>query len=129
MEDQVTAYERAKRAIRTRRAHKAQIDADMDEFDSELFESSGRELGLSDFAQVGTKVLIGGGIGLLAGVATIAVAASAAEVVLAGAITKVAGVVGGATGLSLGIRKLQAKKKKGAWKKYHESGRKDQRLG
>ena len=105
MKERLEAYEKAKGSIRTRRARETRLNADLD-----LFDSSGREVGLSDVAQVGAKVLIGGGLGLLAGVATIAVAASAAEVVLAGAITKVAGVVGGATGLSLGIKKLKKKR-------------------
>jgi hypothetical protein len=110
MEAQTGVYEEAKRSVRTRRAKERRINADLDEFDPDLFDSPGREVGLSDVAQVGAKVLIGGGLGLLAGVATIAVAASAAEVVLAGAITKVAGVVGGAAGLSMGIRRLRKNK-------------------
>lgn len=114
MVEQVSAYDQAKRAIRAKRAEQTRIDVDMDAFDADLYENAGKGVTLSDFTQVGAKVLIGGGLGLLAGVATIAVAASAAEVVLAGAITKVAGVVGGATGLSLGIRKIQAKKKQKA---------------
>ncbi len=109
MQDQVTAYERAKRAIRTSRESQASIDADPD-----LFEYSDRQFGLSDVAQVGSKVLIGGGLGLLAGVATIVVAASAAEVVLAGVVTKIAGVVGGAAGLSFGVRKYKSKKRRAA---------------
>ena len=99
MEEQLGAYEEAKKGIRTKMARQTRINADLAEFDPDLFESSGRQVALSDIAQVGSKVLIGGGLGLLAGVATIAVVASAAEVVLAGAITKVAGVVGGAAGL------------------------------
>ncbi|MBW1942813.1 MAG: hypothetical protein JRJ51_08255 [Deltaproteobacteria bacterium] len=113
MEEQVTDYERAKRTIRTKQAREAAVEFDMDEFDQDRFENSGRALGFGDFTQIGAKVLIGGGLGLLAGVAAIAVTASAAEVILAGAITKVAGVVGGATGLSLGIRKLTKKKRTG----------------
>ncbi|NVM22898.1 MAG: hypothetical protein HWN68_14085 [Desulfobacterales bacterium] len=110
MEAQIGSYEEAKRAIRTKRASERRIDADLDDIDPNLFDGSRRQVELSDIAQVGAKVLIGGGLGLLAGVATIAVAAGAAEVVLAGAVTKVAGVVGGATGLSLGIRKIKKKK-------------------
>ena len=48
----------------------------------------------------------------MAGVATIAVAASAAEVIIAGVITKVAGVIGGAVGLSVGVNKFLKVKKK-----------------
>ena len=44
--------------------------------------------------------------------ATIAVAASAAEVIIAGVITKVAGIIGGAVGLSFGVNKFLKVKKK-----------------
>ncbi|HIJ58064.1 MAG TPA: hypothetical protein HPP41_00145 [Deltaproteobacteria bacterium] len=110
MEAQIGTYEKTKRAIRKKMASQRRITADLDDFDPDLFDGPGRQVGLSDFAQVGAKVLIGGGLGLLAGVATIAVAASAAEVVLAGAVTKVAGIVGGAAGLSLGVRKIKKKR-------------------
>jgi len=82
----------------------------MDGFDDKYLNES--TVGFSDVMQIGSKVLIGGGIGLLAGVATIAVAASAAEVVLVGAITKVAGVVGGAAGLNWGVNKYKKKNNK-----------------
>ncbi len=60
--------------------------------------------------QVGSKVLIGGGVGLLGGIATLALAASAAEIVVTGVVTKIAGVVGGAAGLSMGISSYNKKK-------------------
>ena len=110
MEEELMDYEQKKRDVRFKKANRPSFKADVDDFDSDLFDGPGREVGLSDVAQVGSKVLIGGGIGLLAGVATIAVAASAAEVVIAGAVTKIAGVVGSALGLSLGINKYRKKK-------------------
>ncbi|MFH1491276.1 MAG: hypothetical protein ABII06_20400 [Pseudomonadota bacterium] len=110
MEEQLIDYEQKKRAIRFKGATRKSFRADLDELDADLLDSPGHDVRLSDVVQVGSKVLIGGGIGLLTGVATIALVASAAEIVIAGAITKVAGVVGGALGLSMGIKKYIKKK-------------------
>ena len=110
MGEQLMDYEQKKRAIRFKRATRKSFRTGLDDLDSDLFDSPGHDVRLSDVAQVGSKVLIGGGIGLLAGVATIAVAASAAEVIIAGAVTKVAGVIGGALGLSMGLSKYRKKK-------------------
>jgi uncharacterized membrane protein len=63
---------------------------------------------------VGSKVVIGAGLGLLAGVATIAVMASLAEIIVAGVVTKIAGVVGGGAGLTVGLRQLRARREKKA---------------
>jgi hypothetical protein len=112
MEDQLMDYEQKKGAIRFKRARDRSIN-ELDEFDPDLFEGPGQQVRLSDVTQVGSKVLIGGGLGLLAGVAGIAVAASAAEVVLAGVVTKISGVIGCALGLSLGLRKFKAKRETG----------------
>lgn len=112
MEDQMIAYEQKKRTVRFKKARDRSIN-ELDEFDLDLDESPSQEVRLSDVAQVGSKILIGGGLGLLAGVAGIAVAASAAEVVLAGVVTKISGVIGCALGLSLGVRKFKAKKETG----------------
>ncbi|GFK92300.1 magnetosome protein Mad8 [Fundidesulfovibrio magnetotacticus] len=68
-----------------------------------------RQVGVMDVLNLGSKVVIGTGVGLLAGVATIAIVASAGELILAGAVTKVAGVVGGAMGLSLGLGSMKKK--------------------
>ena len=114
MEEKMSSYEETKRAILLKKVRERRIRSDLDEFDMELSESSNGGEVLSDIAQVGTKVLIGGGLGLLAGVATIAALASVAEIVLAGAITKIAGVVGGAAGLSFGLKRVQDKKKRRA---------------
>ena len=124
MEDQTIAYEQKKSAIRFKRARDRSIRAELDEFHRDLLESPGREVRLSDVAQVGSKVLIGGGLGLLAGVAGIAVVASAAEVVLAGVVTKIAGVIGCAAGLSMGVKKFKAKREKRNLEDY-KGGRKD----
>ena len=112
MEDQMIAYEQKKRTVRFKRARDRSIN-ELDEFDLDLDESPGQEVRLSDVAQVGSKILIGGGLGLLAGVAGIALAASAAEVVLAGVVTKITGVIGCALGLSLGVKKFKAKRQTG----------------
>lgn len=111
MKDHVT-YEEKKRAIRLTKARKRDMQPNFDEFDPELYDSPDRAMRISDVTQVGSKVLIGGGLGVLAGVATIAVAASAAEVIIAGVVTKVAGVIGGAVGLSLGVNKYIKKKRR-----------------
>ncbi len=109
--DQLKDYEEAKKAVYLKNSRKTR-KLNSDDFDGDLPDYGTGWTGVSDVIQVGSKVVIGGGLGLLAGVATIAVAASAAEVVIAGAITKVAGVVGGAVGLSLGLNNARKKKKK-----------------
>ena len=108
MDDTLRDYEDAKQAIYVRKKKKRN---DLDEFDDKMQEDADNRIMLSDALQVGTKIVIGGGAGLLAGVATIAIAASAAEVVVAGVITKIAGVVGGAIGLSLGLHKFKKTEK------------------
>ena len=113
MEDQIKDYEEEKRSIRSRTAGKRK-NYDLNELDDAQLEKYGSKVDLSDVVQVGSKIIIGGGVGLLAGVVTIAVAASAAEVVIAGVITKVTGVIGGALGLSMGLNKYQKAKKKRA---------------
>lgn len=110
--EEATKYEEKKRALRMTMAREREMRPAPDEFDRELYEGSNGRMRLSDVAQVGSKILIGGGVGVLAGVAAIAVAASAAEVIIAGVITKVAGVIGGAVGLSFGVNKFMKIKKK-----------------
>ena len=112
MEDKLTDYEQQKWTIRRDKERRGFLRDQSDEFDSDLFENPVREVTLTDVVQVGSKILIGGGLGVLAGVAGIAVVASAAEVVIGGVITKVAGVVGCAAGLSLGLNKFKARRKK-----------------
>ena len=111
MEEQMKGYEEAKHSARSKKTENKR-KYDLDELGDGKLDSYGNSVEFSDVVQVGSKIIIGGGIGLLAGVATIAVAASAAEVVLAGVLTKVTGVVGGAMGLSLGLNKYKKDKKK-----------------
>lgn len=121
MDDRFAAYEEGKKAIRMRKAKKKNsydsddMEMDMD-LDMDLMSDvpATRKVTVSDIGQVGSKVVVGAGLGLLAGVATIAIVASAAEIIIAGVITKIAGVVGGATGLSLGLRQLKSKHGTGA---------------
>lgn len=111
MEEEWMDYEQRKAAVRVKAAARKRWEQDQEEFGALDLEDGGRQLTLSDVTQVGSKVVIGGGVGLLAGVAGIAVAAGAAEVVVAGVVTKIAGVVGCALGLSLGINKYKGKSK------------------
>ena len=112
MEKERMDYEQRKAAVRVKTAGIKKWNQEEEEFDSLDPEERGRQLTLSDVTQVGSKVVIGGGVGLLAGVAGIAVAAGAAEVVVAGVVTKIAGVVGCAVGLSLGLNKYKGKQKR-----------------
>ncbi len=108
MEPDLKSYEEAKQSIRETKAEERSNLSRAGDMAIEPTNGS-KSVELSDVAQVGGKVLIGGGVGLLAGVAAIGVAASAAEIVVAGVVTKIAGVVGGAMGLSLGMNKYKKK--------------------
>ena len=114
MEEEWMDYEQRKATVRVKAAARKKWEQDQEEFDALEPEDRGRQLTLSDVTQVGSKVVIGGGVGLLAGVAGIAVAAGAAEVVVAGVVTKIAGVVGCAIGLSLGLNKYKKNPKRQA---------------
>ncbi|MBF0573747.1 MAG: hypothetical protein HQK69_08310 [Desulfamplus sp.] len=116
MAEHFKTYEDRKRDIYTKKENLKKMrpkgySYDDYEYDENIWED-GNRVGFTDVMQVGSKVLIGGGIGLLGGVAAIAVAASAAEVVVTGVITKIAGVVGGAVGLSWGLNSIKKKKSK-----------------
>lgn len=102
-------YEKSKEAIKARKIEEQLLNEAADDEWTELT-SPRHGIEIVDVAKIGTGVLIGGGLGLLAGVGTIAVAASAAEIVIGGVITKVAGVVGGAAGLGWGIHSLEKKR-------------------
>ncbi len=104
-------YTAVKDSLKERRAEKKETEAELKKFEQE-FQDDHKPVEFSDVVQVATKVVIGGGIGLLVGVAAIAVAASAVEIVVAGVVTKMAGVVGGAMGLSVGMNKFQKKKRR-----------------
>lgn len=82
--ENATSYEEKRNAVRMTMARHREMQADPDEFDYEPYDGSNGRMRISDMAQMGSKILIGGGVGVLAGVATIAVAASAAEVIIAG---------------------------------------------
>jgi hypothetical protein len=105
-----TNYEQKRQRIITRRTEEDYLLADAltdDELDG--LSSSRKKVDYLDVAKIGTGVLVGGGVGLLAGVATIAVAAGAAEIIVGGVITKVAGVVGGAAGFGWGLKSIEKK--------------------
>jgi hypothetical protein len=110
-DENMDAYEAAKAAIYRKKSTNRRKQTPLDDFDDDLGADNPRRVTLTDVIQVGNRVVIGSGVGLLAGVATIAVAASAAEVVVAGVVTKIAGVVGGAMGLSMGLSKYSKKKR------------------
>jgi len=112
IKDQFKEYEAAKKAIGLKRSRRKKKKLDLDDFDGDLADFGEGRIGTSDVLQVGSKVVIGGGLGLLAGVATIAVVASAAEVVIAGVVTKVAGVVGATAGFPMGLNNIKKRKKK-----------------
>lgn len=103
MTAKMSSYEKTKAAIRKKKAN-AYLS------DHESPAPAKRSVDMLDVAKVGTGVLIGGGIGILSGVATIAVAAGAAEVVLGAIVTKTAGVVGGAAGLGWGLNQIEKKR-------------------
>ncbi len=104
----ISTYEKAKRAIRMKKAQEYMLGEDLfdDEIENGLVK---RKTDFIDIAKVGTGIVIGGGIGILSGVAAIAVSASVAEIIIGGVITKIAGVVGGATGLGLGLHAIDKK--------------------
>nr|ASQ41183.1 hypothetical protein [Candidatus Magnetananas rongchenensis] len=108
-DETINAYEEAKRSIRKKKTGSDNL-YNLDEFDESILKPPAkRKVDVTDITQVGTKVLIGGGLGLLAGVGAIAVAASAAEIVIAGVVTKITGVIGGAVGLSMGVNQIKKK--------------------
>lgn len=111
MEPDLKSYEEAKQSISETKVETRSNLSRLGDMGIEPTNGS-KSIELSDVAQVGGKILIGGGLGLLAGVAAIGVAAGAAEIIVAGVVTKIAGVVGGAMGLSLGMNKYQKKRKK-----------------
>ena len=98
-------YKEAKKAVYERKARLKKGPFLRDDFDRDLRFGGEPSSQLVDVVQVGSKVVIGAGVGLLAGVATVTMAASAAGVAVAGAVTKVAGVVGAAAGLSMGLNR------------------------
>ncbi len=115
MDKKFSAYERAKRMIRLKNAQDQIIDEDLinDDLDDEIMiitEATSKP-DLVDLTKIGAGVVIGGGIGLLGGVAAIAVSAGVAEVIIGGVVTKIAGVVGGAAGLGWGVHTMDKRKR------------------
>lgn len=110
MHEENLSYESRIEAIRARKGAKATCEPEIDasNYAEDALERP-RQVGVTDVLSLGGKVVIGGGVGLLAGIATIAVVASAGELILAGVVTKIAGVVGGALGLTFGLGDLKKK--------------------
>jgi hypothetical protein len=108
MTPKMSSYEKTKAAIRKKKAQEYIMGDDLfeDEFDQK---PSKRKIGVVDVAKVGTGLVIGGGIGVLSGVAAITISASVAEVIIGGVITKIAGVVGGAAGFGWGLHSIEKK--------------------
>jgi len=115
MSKRLATYERLKQEIRLKKANEQLTNGDwlLDEDDGEVISvAPRRKIDLLAITKVGTGVLIGGGLGLLTGVAAIAVSASVAEVVIGGVVTKIAGVVGGAAGLGWGLHSVEKKRER-----------------
>ncbi|CAM2057512.1 Magnetosome protein Mad8 [Desulfovibrionales bacterium] len=106
MVEEYDVYEQSKTAIRGRHSMVERRQTEIEEYDDDHLLRQ-RHIGVVDVLSVGTKIIVGSGVGLLAGIATIALVASAGEIILAGVITKIAGVVGGAMGLSIGVSELR----------------------
>ncbi|VEN74114.1 magnetosome protein Mad8 [Candidatus Desulfarcum epimagneticum] len=106
MPAKVSSYQKTKAAIRKKKAQEYMMGKDLFDDDIEQL-SSKRNFGIVDVAKVGTGVVIGGGLGILSGVAAIAISASAAEIIIGGVVTKIAGVVGGAAGLGWGLHSVE----------------------
>ncbi len=69
-----------------------------------------RKSNLKGIMLVGTGVFIGSGLGLIAGITTAGVIASASKIVALGVVPKITGIIGGALGLRWGLRKTSKKK-------------------
>jgi len=113
-DETINTYEETKKSIRSKNkpsAGKRQSRYSLDEFNGaspNIREK--RSIDLADITHVGTRVVIGGGIGLLAGVGAIAVAASAGEIIIGGVVTKISGIVGGTLGLSMGVNQVKKRR-------------------
>jgi len=116
-DETINTYEETKKAIRDKNMSpkdKRQSRYNLDEFNTSSSQPMQprpkRAVSIADVTHVGTRVVIGGGLGLLAGVGAIAVAASAGEIIIGGVVTKISGIVGGTLGLSMGINQVQKKR-------------------
>jgi uncharacterized protein (DUF39 family) len=113
-DETINAYEQTKKSIRNKNmqhVNKRQSRYSLDEFNglTPIIRDK-RPMDLADITHVGTRIIIGGGIGLLAGVGAIAVAASAGEIIIGGVVTKISGIVGGTLGLSMGINQVKKRR-------------------
>jgi len=98
---------RFKKATHSKKEDEYLMDDD-NQFD-ELLQPR-RKSNLKGLLTVGTGVVIGGGLGLIAGIATVAVTATVSKIVIGGLSPKITGVIGGALGLRWGLRKTSKKK-------------------
>ena len=115
MASRFKSYTAVKDSLIEKLAEKKETEAVLKKFEQE-FQDDHKSVEFSDMVQVAAKVVIGGGMGLLAGVAVIAVAASAAGIVVTGVVTKMVGVAGGAMGLSVGLNKYHKKRRRESWR-------------
>ena len=112
MTAKMSAYKKTKAAIRKKKAQEYMMGEDIFDDDDLYLERGKRKIDVLDVAKVGTGVVIGGGLGILSGVAAIAITASAAEIVIGGVVTKIAGLVGGCAGLGWGVNAIDKKNQK-----------------
>ena len=68
--DKKASYEQARNAIKMRKFEESQLDSQLNEEWDEMTKPT-KKVTSFDIAKLGTGVLVGGGLGLLAGVATI----------------------------------------------------------
>ena len=112
MTAKMNTYQKTKAAIRKKKAQEYMMGEDLFEDDYLDRAIDKRKIDVVDVAKVGTGVVIGGGLGILSGVAAIAITASVAEIVIGGVVTKIAGVVGGFAGLGWGVNSIERKNQK-----------------
>jgi len=112
MEVETENYFDIKRQIQLSKREENMSDNNLIEEERVKMVPSQPKVGMSDMAKVGSAVLIGGGVGMLAGVAAIAITATVADIIIAGVITKIAGVVGGAAGLRVGLDSVEKAKER-----------------
>lgn len=105
MNETFKQYEDARKAIYEKNYRKNTPEDPDDLMDPFARESSTR-IDARDLLEIGSRMAIGGGLGFLSGIAAVAVAIHAAEIVVTGTVAKVAGLVGGAMGLSSGLKRM-----------------------
>ncbi len=69
-----------------------------------------RKPNLKGIMLVGTGIIVGSGVGMVAGITTAGVIASASKIVALGVVPKITGIIGGALGLRWSLRKTSKKK-------------------